>query len=256
MSEVSSRETKVGILLTLAIGIVCTLIILLGEMPELWKSTYILTVEFPDASGLSNGADVNLCGAIIGKVVAEPHMVPHSDLADVQVRIDRDVVVRRDARWMVNNSGLLGDAFVEVRPRLPSLGEEKSSVLANGDTVVGVSGVDLSTLIKASLPLIYKANHAAGQLDEIVTRLNNGVLTQATCADIRKTVRTLPRLIDDGHAVVQNANDLVDGLKSGQGALGELLYDPEVKSNLGALGPNFESFRWCVSDESGFTSGR
>jgi len=36
--------------------LICTLIIIFGEVPDLFKPTYALTVEFPDASGLLKGS--------------------------------------------------------------------------------------------------------------------------------------------------------------------------------------------------------
>jgi phospholipid/cholesterol/gamma-HCH transport system substrate-binding protein len=232
MGESSSRETKVGILLILGIGLICSLILLLGEMPDLFKPTYCLTLQLSDASGLVKGANVNLCGALIGKVVTVPQIVPHTDTTEVKVRIEQNVPIQRDAKWTVNNSGFFGDAFLEVQPQTQNMGEEKSPVLASGDTVQGVPGINLTTLMKASLPLIRKANHAAAQLDNIVTRLNTEVLTKATCEDLKKTANALPKLIDDSHGLVENANGLIAGVKSGRGALGELLYNSQVKANL------------------------
>ncbi len=46
-----------------SLGLLCTLIILFGEVPDLLKPTYKLTVEFSDASGLLKGSDVYLAAA-------------------------------------------------------------------------------------------------------------------------------------------------------------------------------------------------
>ena len=46
-------ETKVGIFLMLGIGVICTLIIFFGEVPDLFKPTYSLTVSFPTRAACS-----------------------------------------------------------------------------------------------------------------------------------------------------------------------------------------------------------
>ena len=79
MKQNSNLETKVGIFLMLGIGLICTLIIIFGEVPDLFKPTYSLTVKFPDASGLLKGSDVYLAGAVIGKVTTRSPL--HSRLA-------------------------------------------------------------------------------------------------------------------------------------------------------------------------------
>src|SRR5471030_477475 len=114
MKQSANLETKVGIFLLLGIGLICTLIILFGEMPDLLKPTYSLTVQFPNASGLLKGSDVYLSGALIGKVTTDPHPIPDTQMVEVSLKIDRKVGIREDATYVIGSSGLLGDRFVEV----------------------------------------------------------------------------------------------------------------------------------------------
>ena len=68
----SNRETTVGLFLLAGIAIICTLILFFGEVGDLFKPTYTLTLTFPDASGLLKGSEVYLSGAEIGKVTTDP----------------------------------------------------------------------------------------------------------------------------------------------------------------------------------------
>jgi len=72
MKPNSNIETTVGMFLLLGIGIICTLILFFGEVKDIFKPTYSLTVTFPNASGLLKGSDVFLSGAHIGKVTTDP----------------------------------------------------------------------------------------------------------------------------------------------------------------------------------------
>src|ERR1700733_15006540 len=118
MKQNTNLETKVGIFLLLGIGLICTLIIIFGEMPDLFKPTYSLTVKFPDASGLLKGSDVYLAGAVIGKVTSDPHYIPDSGMVEVALKINKDVGIREDASYVIGSSGLLGDRFVVVKPKV------------------------------------------------------------------------------------------------------------------------------------------
>ena len=60
------------------LGLLCigSLVIYFGRFGESVKKFYILTVEYHNASGLLNGADVMLAGAKIGEVATPPTVLP------------------------------------------------------------------------------------------------------------------------------------------------------------------------------------
>src|SRR5271170_5283334 len=109
-------ETYTGLFLMAGVALICALIIVFGEVPDLFKPTYKLTVTFPNASGLLKGSDVYLSGALIGKVTTDPHPIPDTQTVEVGLKIDKNVGIREDAKYVIGSSGLLGDKFVEVRP--------------------------------------------------------------------------------------------------------------------------------------------
>src|ERR1700743_3505529 len=116
MKPKTNFETTVGIFLLLGIGVLCTLILFFGQVQDLFKPTYTLTVQFPNASGLLKGSDVYLSGATIGKVITDPHPIPDPQMVEVNLKIDKSVGIRKDATYVIGSSGLLGDRFVEVKP--------------------------------------------------------------------------------------------------------------------------------------------
>ena len=116
MKTNSNTETTVGIFLLMGIGVICTLIIFFGEVKDIFKPTYSLTVSFPNASGLLKGSDVFLSGAHIGKVTTDPVPIPDTEKVEVNLKIDSRVHIRHDAKFVIGSSGLLGDLFVDVKP--------------------------------------------------------------------------------------------------------------------------------------------
>src|ERR1700733_9042898 len=104
MKQNANLETKVGIFLLLGIALLCTLIIVFSEVPDLFKPTYTLTVKFPDASGLLKGSDVYLAGAVIGKVTTDPHYIPDTQKVEVNLKINKDVGIREDANYAIGSS--------------------------------------------------------------------------------------------------------------------------------------------------------
>jgi phospholipid/cholesterol/gamma-HCH transport system substrate-binding protein len=244
MKQNANLETKVGIFLLLGIGLICTLIILFGEMPDLFKPSYNLTVRFPNASGLLKGSDVYLSGALIGKVTTDPQPIPDTQKVEVKLKINKSVGIRQDANYVIGSAGLLGDKFVEVRPVVypkDTPEDKKALPVYDGELIEGETPTDVNTLMTSAQPLIDRANHIAAQLDDMITRLNTDVLSDTSSKDLKETIAKLREMVDNGDSMVTNANDLLAQAKTGKGVIGRLLYDKQVGDNLAAFIGNLKS---------------
>jgi len=241
MKQTTNLETKVGIFLMLGIGLICTLIILFGEMPDLFKPAYSLTVKFPNASGLLKGSDVYLSGALIGKVTTNPQPIPDTQKVEVKLKINKNVAIRTDAQYVIGSAGLLGDKFVEVRPKVYKEGEEKAEFVQDGAVIEGEVPTDVNTLMTSAQPLIDRANHIAAQLDDMITRLNTDVLSDTSSKDLKETIAKLREMVDNGDSMVTNANDLLVQAKTGKGVVGRLLDDKQLGDNVAAFIANLKA---------------
>jgi phospholipid/cholesterol/gamma-HCH transport system substrate-binding protein len=241
MKQNANIETKVGIFLLLGIALICTLIIIFGEMPDLFKPTYALTVEFPDASGLLKGSDVYLAGATIGKVTTDPRYIPDEGMVEVNLKINKDVGIRKDANFVIGSSGLLGDRFVIVKPKVYKGDEEKAPFVTDGETIPGVTETGLEDIMSSSKPLIDRANHIAAQLDDMITRLNTDVLSGTSTEDLKETIAKLRHMVDNGDSMISNANDLLSQAKTGKGVVGRLLNDKQLGDNVAAFIANLKA---------------
>jgi phospholipid/cholesterol/gamma-HCH transport system substrate-binding protein len=244
MKQNTNLETKVGIFLLLGIGLICTLIILFGEMPDLFKPSYSLTVRFPNASGLLKGSDVYLSGALIGKVTTNPQPLPDTQKVEVQLKINKNVGIRQDASYVIGSAGLLGDKFVEVRPVVYPKGtadDKKAPSVYDGELIEGEPPTDVNTLMTSAQPLIDRANHIAAQLDDMITRLNTDVLSDTSSKDLKETISKLREMVDNGDSMVTNANDLLVQAKAGKGVVGRLLDDKQLGDNVAAFIANLKA---------------
>ena len=244
MKQNANLETWVGIFLLMGIGLICTLIIVFGELPDILKPSYTLTVKFPNASGLLKGSDVYLSGALIGKVTTDPHPIPDTQKVEVNLKIDKNVGIRQDATYDIGSAGLLGDKYVEVKPVEygPNVPEDKKApYVKDGQSIEGTQEPDIPALMDASMPLIDRANHIAAQLDDMITRLNTDVLSGTSTDDLKETIAKLRHMVDNGDSMISNANDLLSQAKTGKGALGRLVNDKKVGDNLAAFIANLKA---------------
>ena len=253
----SNRETTVGLFLLGGIAIICTLIILFGEVGDLFKPTYQLTVTFANASGLLKGSDVYLSGALIGKVTTDPAPIPDTQTVEVHLKINSTVQIRKDAQFVIGSSGLLGDMFVEVRPHIYAADTpetEKKPYVEPGSEIPGDTNPTINDLAIGAEPLIKRANDIAAQLDQMITRLNKDVLSGTSTEDLKITIAQLRDMVEHGDSMakhgdefIQNANTLVkhadefvQEAQNGKGALGLMINDRKTRDNLRDLIENMK----------------
>ena len=244
MKQNQNLETTVGIFLLFGIGIICTLILFFGEVQDLFKPTYSLIVDFPDASGLLKGSDVYLSGAVIGKVITDPHPLADKQMVEVNLKIDSKVHLRDDAKFVVGSSGLLGDRFVDVQPKeYPDGTEEglKGKFLTDGQMVTGEKTVGLDELAEGAQPLLIKANDIATRLDNVMKKLDDQVLSGTSTDDLKETISKLRQMVDNGDSMISNANDILGQAKNSQGAFGRLINDKQTGDNLAAFIANLKA---------------
>jgi len=241
MKQNANLETMVGIFLLMGIGLICTLIIVFGELPDFLKPSYSLTVKFADASGLLKGSDVYLAGAVIGKVTTDPHYIPDSQRVEVNLKINKEVGIRTDATYEIGSSGLLGDRFVVVKPAAPKEGVPLEPYHKDGDVIDGVTETGLNDIMQSSKPLLDKANDIADQLDEMIRKLNLDVFSGTSTDDLKETIAKLRHMVDNGDSMITNANDLLSQAKTGKGVLGRLINDKQVGDNLSAFMANLKA---------------
>jgi phospholipid/cholesterol/gamma-HCH transport system substrate-binding protein len=241
-------ETYTGLFLMAGIALICGLIILFGEVPDLFKPTYTLTVTFPNAAGLLKGSDVYLSGALIGKVTTDPHPIPDTQQVEVKLKIDKSVGIRTNAGYVIGSEGLLGDKYVEVKPVVyaPSVPESgKAPFVLDGSTIAGTDEPGFEDVIIGPQPLLIRANDIAKQLDDMITRLNTQVFSGTSTDDLKETIAKLRHMVDNGDTIITNANDLMTNgndllneAKNGKGVIGRLINDKQTGDNLAALMAN------------------
>ena len=166
-------------------------------------------VYFEDAGGLSKGSDVQVKGVKAGKV--GEIKIDKNGKVKVEVLIDKDIPIYKNAKVYIRTLGLMGDKYVYIDPGSPKAGALKEGdSLGKGEAYAGVeetfnninraiSEGDLKDLI-VSIRLLAK------HLDQLVqeNRENIRATTEnlkVITADLRESI---PRLADRIDRVAYN----------------------------------------------------
>ncbi len=271
-----TNEQKVGLFFLVGLVLVFLAIeVTVGT--NLFTKGYRLFVTYRSVEGLRTGDEVQVAGLKLGRV---DRITLTPDGVRVQLRLNPEAVVRRDAVARLDYQALSGTRFISI-----SLGSPAAPALKDGDAIEGdippgitqlveeLQGVARSVqgladslnenqdLVLKNINAMIEENratlqHALENLDSISAKLDRGEGTMAKLLND-------PSLYDRANAVMGDLKKVSDRLASGQGDLGRLvnsdgaLYDEvrETVASLNKTAANLEEISTQVRNGEG-TLGR
>jgi phospholipid/cholesterol/gamma-HCH transport system substrate-binding protein len=235
-------------------------------------------VVFPQVGGIVKKASVLLAGIPVGQVrdvyLAEDDAAVR---AHVKLSIYEGVVIRKDAKFVINQSGLLGDRYIDVIPQ----GVMAEKLMPNA-TVEGSSSVDLTEAIRGVVDVLQRVDSAIKRVDETVLNqesldhvrlaLANVDATSSNAVALMLSLRTIvdenrgkvdttltslstaAKRVDD--LVLNNQDDvrtatknlaesthrlnvLLEKMEKGEGTVGKLIVDPSLHEEILRLVENW-----------------
>ena len=170
MAKPRSMEIKVGIFLVVCLIVTAGLVIKFGKLESIRAKTYTITVVFPNVAGLVRDANVMYAGIPVGKVKD----IRLSEEGELKVRVFLSIyegyTIRKDAQFVINQSGLLGDRYVDVVPRSAT-----AEALKPGQEVNGMSSVDLTEAMRGVVDVLRQTAGTIARIDEAVRRTDQAI---------------------------------------------------------------------------------
>ncbi len=137
-----AMETAVGIFVV--IGLLCAgyMTVKLGNVGFLGDDSYSLLARFTSVSGLRTGSPIQMLGIKIGRV-NRLTMDQENQMAVVEFRINKGIMIYDDAIASIKTEGLIGDRYVSIDP-----GGGTDELLQPGGTITETeSPTDIQELI-------------------------------------------------------------------------------------------------------------
>lgn len=243
MYNLDSRiETKVGFFVLLGLVVVATTVVYFGRLGQGLQKFYDLQVDFPNASGLLAGSDVLLGGARIGYVAKQPRVLPAMQGVAVELKIQDNVVLPSESRFIIGSSGLLGNRFVDVLVD-PKADLEKR--LEPGAIVQGQRETGIEDLTRESSEMLADIRKAVNTINTALDRLNQTALSEQSLDDLRATIANMKtgsagfteigKASKDLEAAAADARKILSTARTGSGVLPLLLNDRQTASDLRAI---------------------
>jgi phospholipid/cholesterol/gamma-HCH transport system substrate-binding protein len=201
-----NRYVGVGIFVVLGTALFALAIFLIGSQHSFFSKHIELYTEFKNLNGLAKGAKVRVGGFDAGEVA--DIRVPGSPSAGFRLKLQLNEqvrgLVRGDSVATIATEGVVGDKVLLIGPGSPASPEAAPfSQLPSKETS------DIADLIQKSTTLV---SDASGTMKVVADKL--------TAA------------LDSVTTTVDNANDLVVGIKQGRGTIGMLLRDEKTATDV------------------------
>jgi phospholipid/cholesterol/gamma-HCH transport system substrate-binding protein len=150
------------------------MIVRFGKYTRGLEKTYEITVVFPNVGGIVKDASVQYGGINVGKVHAVELDQAGILRVNLKLSIYEGVKIRNDAKFVINQAGLLGDRYVDVIPQ-----SANAPLIKPGDVVEGSTSVDLSEAIRSVVDVLKQAASTIERVDKAIKRVDETVLAQS-----------------------------------------------------------------------------
>ncbi len=227
-------ETKLGLFTVVGIAVLGFSLYFLGGFSV--TRSYDVNVKFQDVSGLPVKAPVKLSGVEVGKVKE----IKIQDGAVVVVAsINEGIPLYKGARFSVVMTGIIGTKYLKVVQ-----GDEASGLIKAGSVVDGTDEVPMDVMIAqtmASIKELVDSVHQQGKFGENLNAslqevrqlsANLNQMVSSMRPYLNNSVQNLSHISDQLKDVVAKADNVMTSLDNGEGVIGSLIKDPEMKSDV------------------------
>ncbi len=170
---------------------------------RLASGTYLLKAIFPSAQGLEKGTPVMLAGVRIGDV--SDVRLNSSNKAEIELRIDGDVVIPKGSRVRLASRSVLGDPYVEVVP-----GPVSAGALTGGETLPGQPQVSLDDLLPMVASVLERLDKVGASADKLLSDKSLQQNLEAAAVNLRLASAAGLGLITDIRGVAAENRDGVN----------------------------------------------
>ena len=197
----SRLEVKVGLFVLICLAVLAVLLLQFSKGTSLFRPTYDIRLRAGSVGGLKTRAQVLMAGVQVGSV-SDIQLAPEGKSVLITLRIYRQYQIHKDARFVLEQSGFLGDQYVAILP-----------ISNEGDCF----GPHDEAKAEPPLDLQEVARSAAGfltHIDSAATNVNNALNeARATIFSLR-ALTNLAATFDNFHDVSERSLSIMDGVEA------------------------------------------
>lgn len=233
MTKQTFNNLRLGIFVLAGMFLLILTLFFLGKNRNIFGKTYILRAHFENVYGLRAGNNVRFSGIEVGTV--KKVKILNDTLIEVSMAVDTKVknYINKNAEVTIGTDGLVGNKVINITPV-----HDRAPVAADGDLLVTKKSTDTEEMLKTLSTTNENIAYISQQLKITVQRLNNSrglwtLLNDSTISpSLKNSLSQVQKASVKANEFMKGLNDLVTGIKKGEGSLGALIADTGFVQNL------------------------
>jgi len=199
----SRLEWKVGLFVLVGLGVLGMLLLQFSKGTSFFRPTYVLRLHAVNVGGLKVRAGVLMSGVQIG-TVSDIKLSPDGKSVTMTLRIYSQYEIHKDARFVIEQSGFLGDNYVAIFPT-----ENKGDIFRNGDEAEADSPFNLQETARAAGGFLQRMDDTVKTLSKTIADVRRLVLNEQTLTNLSVAVGNFRTVSEHALTAVDNVNSLV-----------------------------------------------
>lgn len=201
----SSKTTRVGLFVMVGLVVMAGLIIKFSKSGAWFTPTYQIKLVVGNVAGIKDGASVLMAGVPVGNV-EKAELAPDGLTVLLQLKVlqkyrDR---IHRDARFLVEQAGFLGDQYVSIVP-----GKNKDPVIEDGETVRGEDAFNFQEIARSASGLMQRVDQTVAKLNQSITRVDEVLLSTETLTNITYAVSNFRAMSDRALVAIDSVDRML-----------------------------------------------
>ena len=220
----SRLELKVGLFVFIGLALLAVAVIQFSKGTSLFRGTYELRLHAVNVGGLKERAGVLLAGVQVGSV-STIHVADDGKSVTIILKIYKEFKIYGDARFVIEQSGFLGDEYVSVIPTL-----NQGGVLTNNAIVECEAPFNLQEVARSASGFIQRIDETAKKLDASVSDLQRVVLNEQTLTNFSVAVNNLRSITEQAMGTISDINALIatNGPQAGLAVSNMVVFSQEL----------------------------
>jgi|APGre2960657468_1045069.scaffolds.fasta_scaffold02078_4 phospholipid/cholesterol/gamma-HCH transport system substrate-binding protein len=202
MSE-SRLQGKVGLFLVLGIVLIGVLLLNFSKGASIFTPTYQIRLKAANVGGLKARSAVFVSGVEVGNVMTM-ELDKDGKTVLLQLKIQKRYPLHRDATFVIEQIGVLGDQFVAIYP-----GDNSGPLLKDGEEVQARPAFNLQEVARSASELIKRYDKVGESASEAITRLNSQVLDAKTLSNFSSAIGNFRLMSERAVGVMDNVGGIV-----------------------------------------------
>jgi phospholipid/cholesterol/gamma-HCH transport system substrate-binding protein len=199
----SRLEWKVGLFVLIGLVLLGALLLQFSKGSTGIRRTYNVMLRTPNVGGLKARSQVLMAGVQVG-TVADIKLGPQGTNVIITLRIYRQYNIHKDARFVLEQSGFLGDQYVAINPT-----RNQGELFQDNDIAESEAPFNLQEVARSAAGFLQRIDETARKLNDAINDVRRQVLNDETLTNLALAVNNLRRVSEKALTTVDSLNALV-----------------------------------------------